>query len=383
MRKLILIKYASEIFLKGLNKHSFEQKLLTNIKRALKGIEYEFTIDQNRWLIYSENLEDVIERVRKVFGIKELDLVTEVDAELDEICKFALNEIKDENFNTFKVNTKRANKRFPLNSMETSREVGAYILKNTENLTVDVHNPEVTINVEIREKAYIYSSAKRIKAVGGMPYKTNGKTMLMLSGGIDSPVAGYTMARRGVELSCAYFHSPPYTSERAKDKVKDLAKILKGYTGNINLYVVPFTNIQMEIINKCPEDELTIIMRRFMMRLACKLADKNDIQSVTTGESIGQVASQTMEGLVVSNDVADRPVFRPLIGMDKEDIMDIARKIGTYETSILPYEDCCTIFVPKHPKTKPKVEYIRKSEEALDIDKLVNEALENTEVIRL
>lgn len=383
MRKLILIKYASEIFLKGLNKRVFEQKLITNIKRALKGVEYEFSMDQNRWLLYSENLHEVIERVRKVFGVKELDIVTEVDAELNAISEEALREIKEVNPSTFKVETKRANKKFPMNSMEASREVGAYILRNSENLKVDVHNPEVVINVEIREKAYIYSTSRRIKAVGGMPYKTNGKTMLMLSGGIDSPVAGYMMARRGVEISCAYFHSPPYTSERAKEKVKDLAKILKEYTGQVNLYVVPFTNIQMAIINKCPEDELTIIMRRFMMRLACKLADKNEIQSVTTGESIGQVASQTMEGLVVSTDVADRPIFRPLIGMDKEDIMDIARKIGTYETSILPYEDCCTIFVPKHPKTKPKVQFMRKSEEALDVDKLVEEALENTELIRL
>ncbi|KYH29426.1 MULTISPECIES: tRNA uracil 4-sulfurtransferase ThiI [Clostridium] len=383
MRKLILIKYASEIFLKGLNKKSFEQKLLTNIKRALKGLDYEFSIDQNRWLLYSENLEEVIERVRKVFGIKELDLVTEVDANLEAISEEALREIREVNPATFKVETKRANKKFPMNSMEASRKVGAYILRNSKDLEVDVHNPGVVINVEIREKAYIYSTSRRIKAVGGMPYKTNGKTMLMLSGGIDSPVAGYMMARRGVELSCVYFHSPPYTSERAKEKVKDLAKILKGYTGNINLYVVPFTNIQMAIINKCPEDELTIIMRRFMMRLACKLAEKNEIQSVTTGESIGQVASQTMEGLVASTEVADRPVFRPLISMDKEDIMDIAKEIGTYETSILPYEDCCTIFVPKHPKTKPKVHFLKKSEEALDVDKLVEEALENTELIRL
>ena len=209
----------------------------------------------------------------------------------------------------------------------------------------------------------------------------NGSTMLMLSGGIDSPVAGYLMARRGVELNCIYYHSHPYTSERAKDKVKELAKILSEYTEKVRLFIVPFTDIQMEIINNCPEDELTIIMRRFMMRVACKVAENEGIQSVSSGESIGQVASQTMEGLVVSSDCADRPVFRPLIAMDKEDIMDIARNIGTFETSILPYEDCCTIFVPKHPKTKPRLEEIRKSEENLKIEELINKAINNTEVV--
>ena len=219
------------------------------------------------------------------------------------------------------------------------------------------------------------------KAVAGLPYGMNGSTMLMLSGGIDSPVAGYLMAKRGVELNCVYYHSHPYTSERAKDKVKELAKILSQYTEKINLYIVPFTDIQMEIIDKCREDELTIIMRRFMMRVACKLADKYNIDSVSTGESIGQVASQTMDGLVVSDDCADRPAFRPLIAMDKTDIMDIAREIGTYETSILPYEDCCTIFVPKHPKTNPKVEPIRKQEEKLDVDGLVERAIEGMEIV--
>ncbi len=234
--------------------------------------------------------------------------------------------------------------------------------------------------MEVRKRAYVYS--KRVKAVGGMPYGTNGSTMLMLSGGIDSPVAGYLMARRGVELNAIYFHSHPYTSERAKEKVKDLARLLKDYTGKINLYVAPFTDIQMDIIEKCPENELTIIMRKFMMRVACAVAEKYNINSVTTGESIGQVASQTMEGLMVSNDVADRPVFRPLIAMDKIDIMDISRDIGTYETSILPYEDCCTIFVPKHPKIKPRVDLIRKSESILDIDRLVQECIDNMEIYK-
>lgn len=378
MRKLLLIKYSSEIFLKGLNRNKFEKKLKDNIKSVLRGMKYEFVMDQGRWFIYSENLEDLIEKVRKVFGVSELCIVSEVEADMDIIGKAAVEEIKQMSCTTFKVEGKRADKSFPLNSMEVSREIGAYILKNVPGLKVDVHKPQCVVNVEIREKAYVYS--KRIKAIGGLPYGTNGSTMLMLSGGIDSPVAGYLMARRGVELKCVYYHSHPYTSERAKEKVKDLARILKGYTGNITLYVVPFTDIQLAIMDKCRQDELTIIMRRFMMRIACALSEKLGVNSVTTGESIGQVASQTMEGLMVSDDVSDRPVFRPLIATDKTDIMDISREIGTYETSILPYEDCCTIFVAKHPKTKPKVDLIRKAESVLEIDKLVEEAINNMEV---
>ena len=269
-----------------------------------------------------------------------------------------------------------------MNSLEVSRDVGGYILHHYEgDLDVQVKNPECVLNIEIREHAYIFTSADKIKAVGGLPYGINGSTMLMLSGGIDSPVAGYLMAKRGVELNCVYYHSHPYTSERAKDKVKDLAKILAQYTERVNLYIVPFTEIQMAIIEGCREDELTILMRRFMMRCACALAEKNGVQSISSGESIGQVASQTMEGLIVSTDCADRPVFRPLITMDKGDIMDIAREIGTYETSILPYEDCCTIFVPKHPKTKPQLEAMRKSESVLDVEALVNKAIGETELV--
>jgi thiamine biosynthesis protein ThiI len=378
MRKLLLIKYSAEIFLKGLNRSSFERKLKGNITAVLKGSQYQFISDQGRWFIYSENLDEVMAKVRRVFGVSEVCIVTEVEPNMEAIGAQAIKEAEDFGEVTFKVESNRANKTFPLNSMELSREVGAIVLRNVQGLKVDVHKPHRVINVEVRERAYVYS--KRIKAVGGLPYGMNGSTMLMLSGGIDSPVAGYMMARRGVELSCVYYHSHPYTSERAKEKVKDLARILKGYTGNIKLYVVPFTDIQMAIIDKCPENELTIIMRRFMMRLACVVAEKYNVNSVTTGESIGQVASQTMEGLMVSNDVADRPVFRPLIATDKTDIMDISREIGTYETSILPYEDCCTIFVPKHPKTRPRVDLIRTSESVLDIEKLVQDAVDKMEV---
>ncbi|MGK0465885.1 MAG: thiamine biosynthesis protein ThiI [Clostridium sp.] len=378
MRKLILVKFAPEIFLKGLNRGKFEKKLKDNIKSVLTDLNYEFVEDSGRWFIYSDQMDMIIQKVKNVFGVMEVCIVTEVEATLEKIDEQALLEIKESSFKTFKVETNRANKDFKPNSMDVNRKVGAYILQNNEEVSVDVHNPECTINIEIRKMAYIYS--KRIKAVGGLPYGMNGSTMLMLSGGIDSPVAGYMMARRGVEVNAVYYHSHPYTSERAKDKVKQLTNILKEYTGKLTLYVVSFTEIQMQIIEKCREDELTIIMRRFMMRLACVLAEKYNINSVSTGESIGQVASQTMEGLVVSDDVSDRPVFRPLVAMDKVDIIDVSRKIETYETSILPYEDCCTIFVPKHPKTKPRLVEIIKSESVLDIDKLVQNAIEGMEI---
>lgn len=383
MSKLILVKYAPEIFLKGLNRGKFERQLMNNIKKRLSDIEYEIVVDQGRYFIKAEDIDGAIERARKVFGVKEVCIVTEVERDLTAIKEQALKMINEIKPKTFKIETNRADKKFPLNSIETSRDVGGYVLHHYgEGLDVDVKNPECLVNVEIREKgAYIFTSKDKIKAVGGLPYGINGSTMMMLSGGIDSPVAGYLMARRGVALNCVYYHSHPYTSERAKDKVKELAKILAGYTDKVRLFIVPFTEIQMAIINGCREDELTIIMRRFMMRVACSLAEKNNIQSVSSGESIGQVASQTMEGLIVSSDCADRPVFRPLVTMDKTDIMDIAREIGTYETSILPYEDCCTIFVPKHPKTKPRLEEIRKSESSLEIDALVDKAIEETEVV--
>jgi thiamine biosynthesis protein ThiI len=381
MRRLLLVKYAPEIFLKGLNRGYFEKKLKSNIKAVLNGMQYEFITDQGRWFLYSDDYEEMTERMKKVFGISEICVVSEVDNDLEAINQAALNEIKDIKPTTFKIETNRANKNFPMNSLEVSRKVGAYVLTNYKDISVDVNKPECTINVEIRDRAYVYG--KRIKGTGGLPYGINGSTMLMLSGGIDSPVAGYMMARRGVQLSCIYYHSHPYTSERAKDKVKTLAGILKKYTGEITLYVAPFTNIQMEIINKCREDELTIIMRRFMMRVACTMAENLKIQSVTSGESIGQVASQTMESMVVTDNTADRPVFRPLVSMDKLDIINIAEKIDTYETSILPYEDCCTVFVPKHPKTKPRLCDILKSEEALDIDGLVKDCIDNIEVIKI
>ncbi len=384
MSKLILVKYASEIFLKGLNRNKFEKKLRDNIAIKLEGLNFEIISDQNRYFIKVDEIDEAIVRIKRVFGVAEVCIVTKVDRDMVAIKEEALKKVRESGSKTFKIITNRANKLFPQNSMETSREVGGYVLHRMDGqITVDVKNPECALNIEIREYAYIWTNKDKIKGAGGLPYGINGSTMLMLSGGIDSPVAGYLMARRGGALNCVYYHSHPYTSERAKDKVKTLAKILARYTEEVNLYIVPFTDVQMEIIEKCREDELTIIMRRFMMRIACELSDRLGIDSVATGESIGQVASQTMEGLIVSTDCADRPVFRPLIAMDKEDIMDIARDIDTYETSILPYEDCCTIFVPKHPKTKPQVEAMRKSESKLDVEKLVNEAIDNMEVVKL
>lgn len=384
MEKLLLVKYASEIFLKGLNRNKFERQLRNNISEKLKGLEYEILNDTGRYFIKVDNIEEGIKRVKKIFGISEICVVNKLELNLDKVKISALDKINEFNINTFKVETNRANKKVQGKSMDISADIGGYILENSDKkLSVDVRNPECKIYLELRENAYIWSTKDKIKGVGGMPYKTNGSTMLMLSGGIDSPVAGYLMSRRGVALNCVYYHSHPYTSEKAKDKVKELAKILSNYTEKVNLYIVPFTEIQMEIINKCNEDELTIIMRRFMMRIACALADKYKIDSVTTGESIGQVASQTMEGLIVSTDCANKPVFRPLIAMDKEDIIEVARTIGTFETSILPYEDCCTIFVPKHPKTRPQVEGIRKSERVLDLEELVNRAIAEIEIVTI
>lgn len=379
-----MIKYAPEIFLKGLNRKVFEDRLIANIRKVLLEEDYKITRDQLRWFIETdmESGERVAQKVAKVFGVMEVDLVDEMELDLDVVAQACVKLLENQpKGTTFKVVTNRANKKFPLNSMEISRELGHILLRDTQGYEVDVRTPQLTIRVEIRSKAYVYR--RKIEGAKGMPYGSNGSTMLMLSGGIDSPVAGYLMARRGVTVTGIYYHSHPYTSERAKDKVKTLAGILKESTGRFKLIIPSFTNIQMAIIEKCPEDELTIIMRRFMMRLACRAAEQYKIASVTTGESVGQVASQTMEALIVSDAVSDRPVFRPLIAMDKTDIMDIAHKIGTYDTSILPFEDCCTIFVPKHPKTKPRLAEIEAHEAVLDVEALVQEALDNAEVIEI
>ncbi|HYF84207.1 MAG TPA: tRNA uracil 4-sulfurtransferase ThiI [Clostridia bacterium] len=376
--KCLLVKSSSEITLKGLNRREFENSLLREIRRRI-GTEHRIDRESGRFFIHAYS-DEMIKELQKVFGILRVAVADIVEKDIEAISRAAVEQISTiGGAGTFKVESKRADKRFPLNSMEISRVVGGNVLKAIADIKVDVHNPDVVLNVEVRDKAYIYS--KEYKGVGGMPYKSAGKGMLLLSGGIDSPVAGFMMAKRGLELSCVYYHSHPYTSERAKDKVVELARKLSEYTGPIRLYVVPFTHIQMDIIEKCREDELTIIMRRFMMKLAELAAAKEGARALVTGESLGQVASQTLESIVVTNSELEIPVFRPLIGMDKVDIMDISRKIGTYDTSILPYEDCCTIFVPKHPKTKPRLAEIKRSEEKLDMVGLMEEALENAEIL--
>lgn len=378
--KCMLIKYASEITLKGLNRIYFEDLLVTNLRKAI-GKSYRIIKEAGRIYIdgYSEEL---IDKVRNTFGIISVAVADITEKEMDKIGEIAVKQMKElGDIKTFKVESKRSDKKFPLQSLEISREIGGKILENVAGIKVDVHNPEIVVTVEIRDKAYIYS--KEYKGVAGMPYGSAGRGVLLLSGGIDSPVAGYMMAKRGLELTCIYYHSHPYTSERAKEKVIDLAKKLTKYTGSIKLYVAPFTEIQMQIIEKCKENELTIIMRRFMMQVAEQVAKKENALALITGESLGQVASQTLESMMVTNSDLELPVFRPLVGMDKLDIIEISRKIDTYETSILPFEDCCTIFVPKHPKTKPRLYDIKNSEELLDVKKLIENCMENMEIIEV
>ncbi|TDT60941.1 tRNA uracil 4-sulfurtransferase ThiI [Fonticella tunisiensis] len=378
--KKLLIKFSSEITLKGLNRKNFEDALVKNIRERI-GKEYTVQKGSGR-LFIGDCSHELIDKVTKVFGVLSVAPADVVEKDIDKIGAAAVEQLKEiEGIKTFKVESKRADKNFPLNSMELSRKIGGIILRNIPDIRVDVHNPDVVVNVEIRDMAYVYS--KEYKGVAGMPYRTSGKGVLLLSGGIDSPVAGYMMAKRGLEIISVYYHSHPYTSERAKEKVIDLAGKLAEYTGSMKLYVIPFTKIQMEIIEKCREDELTIIMRRFMMKIAEQIAINEGALSIITGESLGQVASQTLESMYVTNSGISMPVFRPLAGMDKVDIMDISRQIGTYDISILPYEDCCTIFVPKHPKTKPRLNDIEASEQALDKEGLIKEAIEGAEVINV
>lgn len=391
MEKVALLRYG-EIHLKGLNRPYFERVLYNNIVNALKPYG-DITVRKAEGRYYVENMGDdprIFDSIAKVFGIISFSPALKVEKDMGAIQKAAevvLREAMEasdasrrEAF-TFKVESRRSDKSFYLNSMELSRKVGAYLLKNVPNLKVDVHNPMVTVNVEVRESAYVY--CRIIPCAGGMPVGTNGKAALLLSGGIDSPVAGWMIAKRGVELTAVHYHSFPYTSERSKEKVIDLCRILSQYCGEIRLNVVPFTRIQQELYQKCPHNMLTILMRRFMMRIAEVVARKEDAKALITGESLGQVASQTMESLCATDDAVSMPVFRPLIGMDKIEIMDLARKIGTYETSILPYEDCCTVFVPKHPTTKPKLEKVREAEKLVEGDKLIEEAVAGIEVLNI
>ena len=389
MFKTFLIKYG-EIGIKGKNRHLFEDALVKQIRYALRNAEGEFSVYRNQGRIYVDcnslyDYDEVVEKLQKVFGIVGIcPVVTTEDKGIEvlgtEVIDFLENvyDIRDQ---SFKVMTRRARKDYPMESMEVSAYLGERVLQAFPDMKVDVHCPEIMLHVEIREKIYIYS--KIIPGPGGMPVGTNGKAMLLLSGGIDSPVAGYMICKRGVKLDATYFHAPPYTSERAKEKVVDLARIVAQYAGPIQLHVVNFTDIQLYIYDQCPHDELTIIMRRYMMKIAEHFARQDGSLALVTGESIGQVASQTMQSLAATNEVCTMPVFRPLIGFDKQEIVDVSEKIGTYETSILPYEDCCTIFVAKHPVTKPNLNVIKRSEQRLNekIEELVRTAIETTETI--
>lgn len=386
-----LIKYA-EIGVKGRNRYLFEDALVDQIRFALSKIDGEFAVRKTQGRIYVDaqsafDFDETVEALKKVFGISGICPVVYVEDEgFEKLSGTIVNYVKTvypEGNKTFKVCARRARKNYPMRSMEINCELGGVILDACPDMKVDVHHPDFELNVEIREKIYIYSEI--IPGPGGMPVGTGGKAMLLLSGGIDSPVAGYMISKRGVKLEATYFHASPYTSERAKQKVVDLAKYVAAYAGPIRLHVINFTDVQLAIYEKCPHDELTIIMRRYMMRIAETIAKETDCLGLVTGESIGQVASQTMQSLVATNEVCELPVYRPLIAFDKQDIVDISEKINTYETSILPFEDCCTIFVAKHPVTKPNVKVIRGHEKNLEgtVEELVKTALETREIIEI
>ena len=389
MYKAFLIKYA-EIGVKGKNRYLFEDALATQIKYALKKCEGEFQVRKTQGRIYVDALsefdfEETVEHLKRVFGISAICPVVYVEDEgFEKLCEDVISFIDsvypDKN-KTFKVQARRARKNYPRESMQINMDLGEAILNAYPKMHVDVHKPDILLNVEVREKIYIYSEI--IPGPGGMPVGTGGKAMLLLSGGIDSPVAGYMIAKRGVKIDAVYFNAPPYTSERAKQKVIDLAKIVTRYAGPVYLHIINFTDIQLYIYEKCPHEELTIIMRRYMMRIAEAIAEETECLGLVTGESIGQVASQTMHSLMATNDVCSMPVYRPLIAFDKQDIVEISEKIGTYETSILPYEDCCTIFVAKHPVTKPSLKVIRRHEGNLaeKIDEMVKTAIETDELL--
>lgn len=386
-----LLKYG-EIGLKGKNRYLFEDALVRQIRFALKDVDGNFQVHKSQARIYVDcegeyDYEDTVEHLQRVFGLVGICPVVRMEDQGFEQLKKDVVAYMDEMYPdknlTFKVEARRAKKSYPKTSMEINCDLGEAILDAFPETKVDVHKPDVLLNVEVRQEIYVYSQI--IPGAGGMPVGTAGKAMLLLSGGIDSPVAGYMIAKRGVGIEATYFHAPPYTSERAKQKVVDLAKIVSRYSGPIKLHVVNFTDIQLYIYDQCPHDELTIIMRRYMMRIAEYFAKKDDCLGMITGESIGQVASQTMQSLAATNDVCTLPVYRPVIGFDKRDIVEIAEKIDTFETSIQPFEDCCTIFVAKHPVTKPNIEVIRRSEEKLaeKIDEMMKTAIETAEIIEV
>ncbi|MBQ3663950.1 MAG: tRNA 4-thiouridine(8) synthase ThiI [Clostridia bacterium] len=386
MDYVLIVRY-SEIHLKGLNRPYFEKALVNRISHAIS--DPDVTVDREQGRIFvngvtDKNVYSYAERLRKVFGIHSVSPAVAVEKDWDAVVDGA-RKLLDRylstlpgGVHTFKVFARRADKRFPYNSEMICRELGHQLLEAFSCLQVDVHHPEIMFGVEIR-KTHAYLYCQEMEAVGGMPVGTNGRAMLLLSGGIDSPVAGYMIAKRGVSLDAVHFYSYPYTSERAREKVIDLAKQISEYSGDMTLHLVPFTDIQLSIYDNCPKAETTVIMRRLMMKIADRIAVRTGAQALITGESIGQVASQTMESLTVTNDAATLPVFRPLIGFDKDEIVSYAKKIGTFETSIQPFEDCCTIFVPQHPVTKPSLERILVSEQAVDFEPMIEKAIADTE----
>ncbi len=387
MREIILIKNG-ELALKGLNRNSFEDKLIKNMKSRLADLgKFEFTKSQSTIMVEAQSeetdLDLAVERISKVFGIAALSRACVCEKDFDTIRNAAVQYLEEqlEDAATFKVEAKRSDKKFPMKSPEICREAGGYILSKFNHLKVDVHNPDIIVTIEIRDK-YAFIHGNSIKGAGGMPTGTSGRAAILISGGIDSPVAAYMMAKRGIELCAVHFASPPYTSELAEMKVMELLKKVAKYSGTITTYVVPFTKIQEKIRDLCPEEYFTIIMRRIMMEISEKIAVNQNCSALITGESVGQVASQTIYALACTDCVVEMPVFRPCIGMDKEEIIKISRKIDTFETSIQPYEDCCTVFTPKHPKTRPHVEDVSKAQNKItDLDELVEEAIKNAKKV--
>ena len=388
MKEIILCK-CGELVLKGLNRHKFEDRLRKTLYWRLKKLG-DFRIHGCQSTVYVEpqqedaDMDAALEACRKIFGIVAVARAAVCEKNIEDIKKKAAEYLREplSRVRTYKVETRRADKRFPLTSPEISREVGGYLSDVYEHLQAQMDEPQLTVKVEVREE-YAYVSAGVLPGAGGLPTGTSGRGMLLLSGGIDSPVAGWMMAKRGMELECVHFFSYPFTSLEAKQKVMDLAEILTHWAGRTTVTVVPFTHIQTEIRDKCREDYFTLIMRRMMMRLAQRVAEKRDCQCLITGESLAQVASQTVQALGVTGAVCDMPVLRPAIGMDKEEIVTIARRIGTMDVSILPYEDCCTVFTPKHPQTKPARDKAEDEESKLDVDALIDEAMQGLEVVTI
>lgn len=386
MNEIVMVKYG-EIALKGLNKSTFEDILVKNIKRRLKDMgEFSYFRRQSTVYITPESdvdMDAVLKKLSCIFGIGAIQRSAVFPKDFSVVAENAAEYLREalECAKTFKVEAKRADKKFPMQTPEIQQELGGVVLEAFPHLTVDVHNPEVTVRLEIRDNG-AYLSAERIIGAGGMPVGSSGKALLMLSGGIDSPVAGYMMAKRGLIVDCIHYVSPPYTSERARMKVEALAEKMTDYCGDIKFYCVPFTEIQEALRDNCPEEYFTVLMRRIMVKIANKICDREGYGAIITGESVAQVASQTLTALYCTNEAAEYPVFRPVIGMDKKEIIEISRKIDTYDTSVLPYEDCCTVFSPKHPRTKPRIVDVKAAEASFDFDSMIDKAVAETEIKR-